>query len=275
MVLSLASLNAASVLLGGIDGGQAATQAASFGGTNPLVALKLAEKNQTKGIADTARQPDVLRDITAFKKAIATAKDAKQLAGNPNFLKVLLTANGLADSVAYPGLAQKLLLSDPADSKSLVNRIADTRWSAVVKTFALGSKGLDIVGNAKVQQTLIDGYTEIAWRNSLDEATPGLSDALTFRQKAATVTSAVQILGDSVLRRVVTKALSIPDQIAFQELPAQERAITSRLDISKLSNKQFVDGLSQQYLLAVQGTASTDVTPSLDALAARSRGLVI
>jgi hypothetical protein len=244
-------------------------------GINPLVALKLAEKKQTKAIADTAELPEVQRDIAAFKKAIASARDAKQLAGNTRFLKVLLTANGLADSVDYPGLAQRVLLSDAKDAKSLVNRLADTRWSAIVKTFDLAGQGLAIIGNPKVQQTLIDGYSEIAWRKSLDAATPGLSDAMTFRQKAGTVKNVLTILGDPVLRRVVTKALGIPDQIAFQDLPAQERAISSRLPIARLSNKKFVDGLSQQYLLAVQATSNLDTSPSLDSLAVRTRGLVI
>lgn len=275
MALSISGANAVSILLGNAGDGSAFGQTRVSNGTSPLLALKLAEKYQAKGVADTAKLPEVQRDIAAFKKALATARDAKQLAGNVNFLKVLLTANGLADGVEYPGLAQKVLLSDPKDGRSLVNRLADRRWTAVVKTFDLSGKGLTIVGNPKVQQTLIDGYTEIAWRKSLDKATPGLSDVLTFRKKAGSVKDALSILGDSVLRRVVTRALGIPEQIAFQELPAQERAITSRLSIAKLSNKQFVDGLSQQYLLALQATPSTDTSPSLDTLAARSRGLVI
>lgn len=275
MFQTVANLTSISTLLGAAGGGSATTTAFTSG-ASPILALRLAEKNQTKGIADTKKDSEVQRDILAFKKAISTARDAKQLAGNVNFQKVLLTANGLSDSIGYPALNQKVLLSDPKDGKSLVNRLADTRWSTVVKTFEMGTKGLDTISNPKVQQTLIDAYAEVAWRKSLDESTPGLSDALTFRTKAASVKSAVEILGDSVLRRVITKALGIPQEIAFQELPAQERAITSRLNISKLSNKQYVDGLSQQYLLAVQqSTSQTDLTPSLDTLAARSRGLVI
>ncbi len=131
MALSISGANAVSILLGNAGDGSAFGQTRVSNGTSPLLALKLAEKYQAKGVADTAKLPEVQRDIAAFKKALATARDAKQLAGNVNFLKVLLTANGLADGVEYPGLAQKVLLSDPKDGRSLVNRLADRRWTAV------------------------------------------------------------------------------------------------------------------------------------------------
>ena len=47
------------------------------------------------------------------------------------------------------------------------------------------------------------------------------------------------------LRTVVTTALGIPLQIAFQPLEAQERAITSQLDISQLQDPKFVETFAQ------------------------------
>ena len=52
------------------------------------------------------------RDVTAFRNAVANAKDAASLLSNPAVLKVLLTANGLGDQAQYPALAKKALLSD-------------------------------------------------------------------------------------------------------------------------------------------------------------------
>ncbi len=48
--------------------------------------------------------------------------------------------------------------------------------------------------------TIANGYAEVTWRNSLDATTPGLSEALTFKDQASTITSVDQILGDSTLR---------------------------------------------------------------------------
>ena len=242
---------------------------------DPLGALKLAEANQTSDIQTTEQQPAVARDIAAFQKAIATAPDAATLLKNPDFLKVLLTANGLGDQVAYPALAQKVLLSDPSDSNSLVSKLANTTWTATNKTYQFGTQGLAIIQDPAVQSKLADAYAEVQWRQSLDATTPGLSNALTFRAQASTVTSAYDILGNSVLRDVVTTALGLPLQIAVQPVETQAAAITSRMDISKLQDPQYVDTLTQQYLLDKQASAASSgsTTPSLDSLAVQASGL--
>ena len=85
---------------------------------------------------------------------------------------------------------------------------------------------------------------------------PGLSNALTFRGEASTINSVDQILGDPVMRKVVTTALGIPLQIAFQPLEAQEKAITSRLDITKFKDPKFVESFVQRYLIAANNSSS-------------------
>lgn len=244
--------------------------------TPPLIALRIAEASEAKQVAATAKQPAIARDIAAFKAAVAKAKSPLDLLKNPVALKVLLTANGLADRIDTPALAQKTLLSDTTDSKSLVNRITDTRWKPVTKTYDFAHKGLTILRDPKVLDTVAHAYAEIAWRKSLDAATPGLSSALDFRGRAASVKSYIDILGDPILRDVITTALGIPKQIAFQELPAQEKAIASRLDLAKLKDKHFVDAFSQRYLLNKANDPNAVATqPTLDQLISKSAGLLV
>ena len=244
-------------------------------GTDPFTALRQADKNGTREIAAAAKLPETRRDIAGFTQALAKATTAAQALGDPAVLKVLLTANSLSDQIPYAGLARKVLLSDPAAPKSLVNRLADSRWSAVVKTFQFATKGLDILRDPKVQTTLTDGYAEVKWRKGLEAGTPGLSDALDIRQRAKTFTNAIQILGDPVMRRLVTTALGIPREIAFQELPAQERAVTTRLDLKRLQEPKFVDGLVQRYLLEKQRAGTSTNASAFDTLAVQSRSLFV
>ncbi len=250
-----------SALFGATSASDAASSIASIlsgntaaSGGDPLSALKTAERDETRDVAQTAKQPQVARAIAAFTQAVAKAKTPADLLKNPQALDVLLTANGLGDQAAYPALAQKALLSDTTDKKSLANQLADTRWKTVAQTYDFANKGLSVLQNPKVLATLANGYAEVTWRKSLDAATPGLSNALSFRAGAAKVTSVDQILGDSTLRTVVTGALGIPPQIAFQQLGAQEKAISDRLDIRKLQDPKFVEGLAQRYLLSAQGS---------------------
>lgn len=243
--------------------------------SNPLPALARAEQDQTQEIAATAKEPQVQRAIQAFTKAVQTATTPQQLLANPQALSVLLTANGLGDQVSYTALATKTLLSNANDSTALVNQLSDTRWKSVVQTYDFANKGLSIIQDPNVIQTIANGYAEITWRQSLDATTPGLSNALTFRGEASQITSVDQILGDSVMRTVVTTALGIPLQIAFQPLEAQEKAITSRLDITKFQNPKFVESFTQRYLLAAQQQASSTSSSSstLEALAVRAAGV--
>ncbi len=242
-----------------------------------LQALTQAEANQAQDIRTTAQQPAVQRAVAQFTSAVQSATSVQQLLSNPNVMQVLLTANGLGDQTSYTALAQKALTSNVNDPNSLVNQLSDTRWKPVAQTYNFANDGLSIIQQPKVIATIANAYAEVTWRQSLDATTPGLSDALSFRQEASGITSVDQILGDPVLRTVVTTALAIPEQIAFQPLEAQEKAISSQLDISQFKDPQFVETFTQRYLIAAaqQATSASGSTQDLTSLAVQSQGLVV
>ncbi len=253
-----------------------AGQAANALGQNPIQALETAERNQTQDIKATAAQPAVQRAISNFTSAVRSATNVRQLLSNPRVMQVLLTANGLADQIPYTALAQKALQSNVNDPKSLANVLADTRWKSVVQTYDFANKGLSVIQQPAVISTVANAYAEVTWRTSLDATTPGLSNALTFRAEASGIKSVDQILGDRVLRTVVTTALGIPQQIAFQPLEAQEKAISSRLDISKFQDAKFVESFAQRYLVAANSSANANTAaPDLFSLAVQAHGLVV
>ena len=251
------------------------TQSVTSGG-DPLPALSQAEANQTADIQATAKQPAVARAISQFTAAVNSATSVKQLLQNPIVLEVLLTANGLGDQTQYTALAQKALTSNPTDPNSLVNQLSNTAWKSAAQTYNFATKGLAIIQQPSVIATIANAYAEVTWRQSLDATTPGLSNALTFRKEASGITSVDQILGDPVLRAVVTTALGIPEQIAFQPLEAQEKAISSQVDIARFKDPHFVETFAQQYLLAAgQASSSTGAATDLTTLAAQAQGLVV
>jgi len=266
--------NVTTSMLNTIYNGAAVSTAVSTG--NPISDLKLAQANEVKDVAKEAKKPEVARDIAAFQKGVANAKNIQTALKNPNVMKVLLTANNLSKYIQYPALAQKALLSDPSDPNSLANKLTDTNLRNTTKTFNFAKNGLAALQDPKVVAALANGYAEVMWRRSLDQATPGLSNALTFLSQANSIKSVDEILGDSVNRTVVLTALGIPQQIAFQSLTAQEQAVSSRVDISKFQDPKYVTSLTDQYLLTMQqqsrsSAGGTDLT----SLAIQSGGLVI
>lgn len=272
LILSLFGGSSASTdMLSIIEGnGGSATPALS---SNPVTALQIAQTTQTQAVAKEAKVPQVSRDVAAFTKAVLAAKTPADLLKNPTVMKVLLTANGLADQLGYPALAQKALLSNVSDPKSLANQLTDSRWKAAAQTYSFATKGLSVIQNPSTISTIANGYAEVLWRQSLDAGTPGLSNALSFRQSASTITSVDQILGDPILRNVVTTALGIPQEIAFQDIGAQEKAISSRIDITKFKDPKFVDTFTQRYLMAASQSASTSQPTDLTSLAAQAASL--
>ena len=84
---------------------------------------------------------------------------------------------------------------------------------------------------------------------------------MAFRERAARAKTAFDVLGDPVLRRVVTGALGLPQQLALQSVEAQARTLTSRLDVAKLQNPREVAKLAERYVVAAAG-AATDAAPA-------------
>lgn len=219
---------------------------------NPIADLKLAQTKQTTEVAREAKQPQVARDIAAFQSAVGKATSLQAALSNPNVMKVLLTANNLSSYIQYPALAQKALMSDASVSNSLVNRLGNSSLLNAAKAFNFAKKGLAALKDPKVVAAIANGYTEVLWRQSLNSATPGLANALTFLGQAKSITSVDQILGDPTNRAVVLTALGIPQQVAFQSLNAQEQAVSSRIKIADFQKTAFVTSLTDQYLLTLQ-----------------------
>jgi hypothetical protein len=250
------------------------TGSSSSGSTSPVQALRSAEVNQARDVKLTAAQPTVQHTIAAFTKAVTGAKSVAQLLANPAVMKVLLTANGMGDQIGNTAIVTKVLTSNLSDPKSLANTLTDSRWKTLAHTYDFAANGLKPIQDPKTLATIANGYAQVTWQHTQDTVTPGLSNALAFKAKASTISSVDQILGDPVMRDVVTTALGVPKQIAFQTLGAQEQAISTRIDLKKFQDPKFVEGFVQRYLIAnaANNTDTSSSTPDLMTLAVQSRG---
>ncbi len=231
---------------------------------NPVTALADAQRNQTQDVKITAAEPAVKQTVATFTKAVNGAKTVTQLLSNPAVMSVLLTANGMGDQINYTALATKALTSNLSDPNSLVNQLTDPRWKTLAQTYNFAANGLSAIKNPTAIAGIAQAYARATWQKNEDSVTLGLSNALAFIQQAAGVTSVNGVLGNSTVRTVVTTALGIPQQIAFQSLEAQQNAISSHLDVKKLQDPKFVQSLAQQYLIANQQNASASSSSGTD-----------
>lgn len=237
------------------NGATASTQAQR----DPLVALKDAEKNRVKYVAAKALEPLVKRDLDAFEKAVKNAKSVDDFFKNDAAVKVFLTANGLGDQAAFKALVSRTLKSDYLDEGSLAARLGSQRgaWFETTMAYDFHYSGLEVLQQPVSIKEIKEGYAEALWRQSLDATAPGVSSALTFKERASSLNTAYKILGDPVGRDVVTTALGLPPQIAYQPVTSQAALIERRLDISKLKSPAFVDTLVKRYLVTLNGGGSS------------------
>jgi len=232
----------------------AAIAAATGSDQVAFLQLDLADLGSVRAAASVlgVSEPAVSQAITAFKTAVASSTSIQSALLNPDVQKVLLTANGLSNYIGETALVQKVLLSDPTDSNSLVNQMGDSSLLSTVQTYNFAQNGLAELQNPTVISTLTNAYAEVQWRQSLDAATPGLANALSFLSSASSIKSFNDIIGNETNFEVITTALGIPENILNQDMTAQESAISSRLNYAQLQDPNYVTSLTDQYLINQQ-----------------------
>jgi hypothetical protein len=247
-----ASSASSTSLLGTLVNGASTATAAQM---DPLVALKDAEKNGAKQQAAKAKEPTVKRELEAFERAVKNAKSVDDLLKNDAAMRVILTATDLGDLAQYKGLISKALKSDYLDGESVAAKVGAQRAAIYKATLKLDFhySGLQVVQRPSMIQEIKDAYVKSLWRDALDATAPGVSNALAFKEKAATLDTAYKILGDPAGREVVTTALGLPPQIAYQPVTSQAALIERRIDIAKLKSPAYVDMLAKRYLVALNG----------------------
>lgn len=221
----------------------------------PALRRATAPGAEDKALGQLAKDPQIRRQIENFGRAVAKATDVKAALRDPRVLNVLLQSFGLSDLQGQTGLLQRALTANPSETGGLLDRLPDKRLKATAQALGLSTRGLAALRDPKVQASLADGLRRQSRLATLDADQPGLSDAITFEGRAATARTAYDVLGDPVLRRVVTGALGLPQQIAVQPVETQARAITSRFDLAKLQNPKEVAKLAERYVVAAAGTA--------------------
>lgn len=192
----------------------------------------------------------IQREVETFKKLLDKAETPEELLKDPRAIEFILRGLMVTDRIGQDALVRKTLLSDLDDKQSLANRLGDNRLKQATAMYEFHEKGLAVLKNEEVLEGLIDTYYQQRYEERLSERNPAFPDALYFRRIAndQDLTDPYDILGDPILRRVITTALGLPQEIAIQPVETQARAITSRLDLDKLQNPKFVESFLKRFL---------------------------
>jgi len=222
--------------------------AGSVSGLPAVVAWKQLQKTGDAAQEKWSKQASVQQKIAYAKDVVAKAKTVDDLLNNRKFMEFALSAFGLESEIDKKGLLKKVLLSDLTNIDSLANRMNDSRYQEITRTLGLKDLGVEGPRLPGVMDGLAARYIKNEFEKSQGNASPGLREALYFKENASKINSPWAILGDKVLREVVTSTLGIPKEMALQGVEAQATYLSKKVDIEKFKDKRFVENFIQRYL---------------------------
>lgn len=216
-------------------------------------------------LAKFKQRPTVEKEIAYFREKAPKLESIDDLFKDQRLLRFITSAYSLDEEIQYPARLRKILESKVADQNSLANRMRDPRYSEMNRELLLGDLGIISFSSTTLIDKVVNRYVTSEYEKDLGNQNPALREASYFLRKIGNVRNSLDILGDRVLRNVVTTTLGLPPQIAFQSIDKQRSLIDQRIDVSK-----FITGGSQS---AVSGARA--VEQAKQDLPAIDRGLQI
>ncbi len=199
---------------------------------------------------------DIQKEIEYFKDNVSTITTVDELFESRNYrvLKFVLSAYDMESEAQYPGKIRKILESDLSDPDSLANRFKDPRFQQLTKDLNFNVMGVTKLKLGGTIQDITTRYERVAYEKDLDEQAPGVRAAIEFNRRIKDVTLTVQLLGDNVMREVVTVANNIPNEIAYQEVESQVTAVERKVDLNSLkSDQNEIEKMVMRYLTFKDG----------------------
>lgn len=225
-------------------------------GLPAVVAWKQLEKTGDQQRARWEKDPSVQREIAYAKDFASKVKNVEEMIGNRRFMNFVLSAFGLESEVDKKGLLRKVLTSDLSDQNSYANRMNDPRFQELAQRLNIKAQGMDNVKDSATLLSLELRYKKNEFEKAQGEATPGMREAMYFKENAGRMRSIWDVLGDRTMRAVVSKAFDIPLETAVQSVESQAVAFGRKVDVEKFKDKRWVDRTIQNYLTKIDSETS-------------------
>jgi hypothetical protein len=192
---------------------------------------------------------NIQSDIDYFKTALDKVKTVDELFKNPRLVSFIATATNLSGEEEYPGKMMRILSESVDKSDAVMYRISDNkRYAQAASTLMLGDGGLENIKLATTQDDLVSAYKTAKFEGSISDDNPAVRKARYFENYIGKTTSPYEILGDPILRDVVTTTLGLPAQIAVQPVETQAQTIADHVDITKFTDPKFRESFIKRYL---------------------------
>ena len=209
-----------------------------------LATFKRLVKTRNTQIDAFAKQAKMQKDVEYFKSKIGSIENPEQLVKDRRLLTFVTSAFGLDGEEKNGGKIRRILESDLKDERSFANRQIDPRFKQLAEAFKFKEFGNFYLKQSMFVNDVVNRYVRNEFEKSLGDKNPTLREAAYFLRTIGGVTDTFQILGDKVLRSIVTTALGLPPEIVNQSVEKQKALIDAKLDVKKFAKSGSTSGSS-------------------------------
>jgi hypothetical protein len=190
--------------------------------------------NLPRTLGATAAKPQVARETEYYLAHIESVKSVDDLLGDDRLFAYAMKAFGLQDMTYAKAFMRKVLTEGVEDSDAFANKLTDRRYRELAEAFDFARYGEAATVFERTRQGTVDRYVRQTLEEDAGRSNEGVRLALYFERKAPTIASALSILADPALLKVVQTALNLPVTMSLMDIDRQARLISDRLDVEDL-----------------------------------------
>ena len=237
-----------------------------------LTTYRLFAANSERTLQRISQDTIVSREVEYYRENIQSVKSADELIADNRLLKFALEAYGLGEMSYAKAYIGKLLKEGVDNDDAFANQLADPRYKEFVEDFNFARYNTATTSFDRTQEGVVSRFYQQRVESEAGNENVGARLAIYFERKVADIDSALDILGDTALLQVVQTAYGLPAQMSFASIERQEEIINERLDVSDLSDAEFVDDLITRFI-ALWDMQNPDTGSATPLVAATSTGI--
>lgn len=214
-----------------------------------------------------ARSPMLQRDTDHFRARIGEVKTADDLLSDRRMLRVALGAFGLDDDLPNRAFIRRVLGDDPSERTALVNRLADKRYLAFSKAFALWTGTGSETAKPGFADRILEAYKTRQFEQAVGNQDETMRLALNARRELSELaardtapdTAWFSLMGSPPLRQVMEAALGLPRGVATLDIDQQlgifrskARAAFGNGEVAQFKDPERMEGLIRRFLIRSQ-----------------------
>lgn len=208
--------------------------------TTTYTSYQLISQDLSKSLDRVAGKADVARETEYYLSRIGSIKSVYDFMADSRIYNYALKAHGLEDMAYAKAFIRKVLTEGVASDDAFANKLSDSRYADLARTFNFEAYGDATTSFDKAQRGVVDNYLRQTLEQDAGDDNAGVRLALYFERKASTITSGMSVLADDALAEVVRIALGIPSEVAASNVDKQAAFIEKSIDIKDFQDPEKV-----------------------------------